>query len=495
MTAPVLAGSRTTRTVVAGALLVFAAPLMALLVAGGQSGIALGLLLAIPGLVFLYRNPFIALPIWLLVTPLVTETSGAGLLRKVFWVFHRGLPLLAVLAVLVAALSGKRRLPRLGWAELAIAGYVVISLVSIAYTSGTALTTFYLFFDRVLAPVSIYLLVRLLEPTEEQLKKLVTPLAIFIAIQTFIGMASWVAPGMLPDHWLERLGTRTIGSLGHPNVFGVSMLTAALVMIHALHTDSERPRQRRWLFGVAIVMVFMTFSRASWVAGAVVVLGLWAVYRRFMTRFLIVGTIAISLLVAVGTIGGQMQFARDRLLAEESALSRLPVVYASVRMFGAKPLTGWGYGNFDKFDRSFQGQVGDIVFPEKDHASHNLYLTILAEQGLPGLVLFLGPAIWWFVRYRRGRANLESDGFANRKLLALLWLALVAHLVVNNFSNMRVEFGLGMWWLTLGLVGSLEARTKKTVEVQIRDGGRLQGLMTRHRLRLSRPEETSWQGR
>jgi hypothetical protein len=90
---------------------------------------------------------------------------------------------------------------------------------------------------------------------------------------------------------------------------------------------------------------------------------------------------------------------------------------------------------------------------------------------------------------------LASEGFANRKLLALLWLALLAHLVVNNFSNMRVEFGLGLWWLTLGLVGSLEARVTQRTGVTLEDGGRLQGLMTRHRHRLAQPEELSWQDR
>jgi hypothetical protein len=43
----------------------------------------------------------------------------------------------------------------------------------------------------------------------------------------------------------------------------------------------------------------------------------------------------------------------------------------------------------------------------------------------------------------------------SRKLVGIMWLALLAHVVVNNFSNMKVVYGLGLWWLTLGLIASL----------------------------------------
>ena len=35
-----------------------------------------------------------------------------------------------------------------------------------------------------------------------------------------------------------------------------------------------------------------------------------------------------------------------------------------------------------------------------------------------------------------------------------LWLVIAAFVIVNNFSVMKVTFGLGLWWLTLGLIGS-----------------------------------------
>jgi hypothetical protein len=35
---------------------------------------------------------------------------------------------------------------------------------------------------------------------------------------------------------------------------------------------------------------------------------------------------------------------------------------------------------------------------------------------------------------------------------------LASHVVVNNYANMHVEWGLGLWWITLGLIASLTER-------------------------------------
>jgi O-antigen ligase len=129
-------------------------------------------------------------------------------------------------------------------------------------------------------------------------------------------------------------------------------------------------------------------------------------------------------------------------------------MYASLRMFAAKPVFGWGFGNFDKYDRQFQARVGDIVNAERDHASHNVYLTLLAEQGIIGFVFFLFPVFWWFWQSLKAWPLLPKQGFWSRKLLVILWAELLFHVVVNNFSNMRAVYGLGIWWVTLALIAT-----------------------------------------
>ena len=50
---------------------------------------------------------------------------------------------------------------------------------------------------------------------------------------------------------------------------------------------------------------------------------------------------------------------------------------------------------------------------------------------------------------------MPSQGFLSRKLLIVLWLIALNYIVVTNFSNMRVVFGLGLWWVTLGLIAHM----------------------------------------
>jgi O-antigen ligase len=124
-------------------------------------------------------------------------------------------------------------------------------------------------------------------------------------------------------------------------------------------------------------------------------------------------------------------------------------------MFLARPIFGWGFSNFDRYDREFQGRVGDLVNPEKDHASHNLYLTLLAEQGLTGFFLYVSPIVWCAILSLIALPRMPTGGFWSRKLLLVLWLVVVYFVVINNFFNVIVVYSLGLWWITLALLANL----------------------------------------
>jgi O-antigen ligase len=435
-------------------------------IAAGQWYVALGLILLVPGVMLLHRYRLAVIAIWLLAAPFVIETDS-GAVRKLFWVLHRGLPLAAVIVIGLGILSdARRRRIRLGWPEVLMAGYVVASLVSIATTSADPLTTAYLFYDRVFIPMCLYLLIRLVEPEESDVKRLIPVAAFILLTQTAVGILSWIVPGALPTAWLGLAGARTTGSLVHPNVFAVTLLFCGMLALHGALSVPRRP-SARWaligLFVLSLIMVFLTFSRASWLAGIVVIGGLAFVYPRAMRRLVAVAVPILAVVLVTGAISGTGEIASDRFLSEsseESALSRLPVALASVRMFSEKPLVGWGYENFNVYDRRFQETVGGY-FPDKDTSSHNVYLTLLAEQGILGLVLFLGPAIWWLVRTPSALRNMPTEGFLSRRLLIILWLVMATFFTVNQFSNMRVTFGLGVWWVTLGMIAALVDRHRR----------------------------------
>lgn len=458
------------------AIALAAAVIVASVVVGYLVGAGLGLvagvlLLALPLANWLLRRPAAAVALWLLITPFVVATDGGGL-RKVYWLSHRLLPVLALAIVVLAVVAriNPERLPRLRWPEFAMAAYVVISFLSVLHTSNDAVATSYQLYDRVVVPMVLYLIVRLARPDDSQLRRVVAVFVFLLLSQTLIGLLGWVAPDFLPSAWQgwtparSRLGTRTVGSLRHPNVYGTTVLIAGLFLLHFVLTRRSRSGRQPVLvptFGLALVMAFMTYSRATWLAAIVVVLGVVVTYPRFGLRFLVVAGLTVLALLSSNLMAEQVQFAQNRFrsqASEHSALSRLPVIHASLQMAQARPLLGWGYGNFDRFSPEFQGRVGTFIVPDREHASHNLYLTILAEQGVVGLFLYVGPVVYWLLASRAAWGRLPAHGLISRKLLMVLWLALASHVIVNNYSNMRVVYGLGLWWLILGMIASVVSR-------------------------------------
>jgi O-antigen ligase len=421
--------------------------------------VVFGLLLAIPAFIFLQRYPFMAVMVWLILDPfLITAPSSAG--RMVYWMIHRALPPLAVGVIVLndyVLRLNQRRLPKMGLAELAMAGYVVASLVSIILLNDSPQATAYLFYDRVFSPMCLYLVVRLSTPNEQDMRRMI-PIVFFVCVsQSAIGILSWFAPQALPSAWLTKAGARATGSLQSPSVYTSTLVFAGLLVFHsALNRKHDMVRLSYWgAFVLGFLGVFLSFSRASWLSGLMIITGLLFLYPRAMARLIVVGLIIA--LLGRGMFADQIHFAYERLSseeAEESALSRLPVAYAGLRMFQTKPFFGWGYENFNRYDKQFQGVVANVA-PDKDHSSHNVYLTILAEQGVIGLLLFLTPLIGWFVSSIRIIPQMPKQGFWSRNLLITFWLMILHQTVVNNFSNMRVVFGLGLWWVTLGLIANL----------------------------------------
>jgi O-antigen ligase len=441
------------------------------LVAVDRWHMALALVLALPTFVVLHRYPLAAITVWLVVSPLVSATDGSGV-RQVYWVVHRTLPVAALAALVVGALLGlrARELPRLGWAEALMGGYVVVTLLSIGYTAPDARANAYVLYDTVVVPMCLYLLVRLSDPDEEDVRRLVPAVVFILGTQAAVALLSWNAPEVLPDEWTRKAGQRTTGTLRSADVFGTTMVFCGLFLLH-VGARARQPLRRVGaiaLFFLAMFMVFLTFSRASWLAGLVAATGALLIYRRHLGKLALFVVPVIVVVWASGLLSQQFDLAEYRISSaqsEESALSRLPAAQAALRMVDNEPLVGWGYQNFDLYSRPFQGQVGDLVGAAQPHASHNLYLTTLAEQGIVGFVLFVGPVVFWLMRTQSAMPYLPRAGLIGRDLVVALWLIVAAYHVTNNFSRMHVTTGLGLFWITLGLLASVVERHRTNAGV------------------------------
>lgn len=439
----------------------FSSLVSAFLIVRGNWYIAMGLILAVPGMVILFKYPLFGVFLWLGAAQFLMVVDSTQI-RRVYWIIHRFVPLLCLGLLLIRRffLSGKRRLPKLGLSEFALLGYIVASIISIVFSHEDSIAMLILFYDRIFIPLCLYMVVFLSVPRLQDYKILIF-IVLFIAVsQSMIGILSWIAPQALPDMWLAWVGSRTIGSLSNPSVYTAALLFAGLILFQAGRTVSSKRMRFTYLsaFILTVLCVFLSLSRASWLGGLLVGFGLMFIYPRFMLRF---GLIVVVLAILLGSflLLGDSSLIQDRFYSEQSeqsALSRLPVTLASIKMFATKPVFGWGYGNFDLYDRQFyDNTVGSFTADNKDHSSHNYFLTLLAEQGIVGFTLYMLPLFILLSRSIREYAGMPDQGLLNKKFLVILWLVIVNLIVLNNFTNLKVVYGVGLWWITLGLIAGL----------------------------------------
>lgn len=195
------------------------------------------------------------------------------------------------------------------------------------------------------------------------------------------------------------------------------------------------------LLGVIALGLFLTASRGAWIAG-IVTLALWPLIARAKARR--AGLIAVAGAVFAGLIvsSGWALFARpDRLDLYRHSLSL-------VRDF---PFTGIGLG--DQFAAVLSQHALLIQVPFLTY-SHNLFLDLWLEQGLPGAVTWVAlVAALLTVAIAGERAELGS-GFRGA------WLGLLA-IVIHGLSDARQSVDAWTWLPFFALLGLVAARLRR----------------------------------
>jgi O-antigen ligase len=124
--------------------------------------------------------------------------------------------------------------------------------------------------------------------------------------------------------------------------------------------------------------------------------------------------------------------------AEYSAEQRFAILKTGWRIFTDHPLTGVGIGCYNDANAVYAPKLG-----ARD--AHNTYISLAAEMGFPGLLLWLGLVGSVLAQVRRRRAALEADDGT----LQVVWIerAAIAYLVAAFFASYA---GLTMFYLFLG---------------------------------------------
>ena len=382
--------------------------------------------------------------------PISAGGVTSNLLVPLYFVVAAG-----ALAFIVTTLRGRAPPPHedstpggpIRWLDWLLAGYVVLYALQAAYSAKftTALQQVVFFY----VPFALaYCLLRRLDWTQRLTRTclaLLAGLAVLFALVGFVEYETktiFLNPKLVAANQLHAYFT--VNSVFFdPNIFGRFL---ALVMILLASVVLYARRRRTVLVTGAVlailwVALLLTLSRSS-IGALLVGLGTLAAVRWRVGRAVFIAAGVVALVAAVIAIT-PTTFGLNQGLNGASS-GRPGLVTGGLDLFKQRPLWGYGSGSFETEFAARHHEIGETT-----SASHTIPVTIAAEQGLIGELVYVGLVVAALVvLFRRCRSD------PARVAIAAAFLALLFHtLLYADFLEDPIT------WTLLAIGSALAARS------------------------------------
>ncbi len=248
---------------------------------------------------------------------------------------------------------------------------------------------------------------------------------------------------------------RSYGTMPHANILAAFLgfgLIAAVYLLYQVKRPWSRIGFAAGFFFILAGLIF-TFSRSGWIVSGLTVAALlvYGLFRKGSRRQSIA---LVIVLLATGAflvpVGGWLIFARtgfsaaepsvaDRVAYDRIGLLKFPETYPLGVGMKNQVLTAEKDGWYGSFGLKYSFQIQPI---------HNIYLLMMAETGILGLVVFLALlAVLFCEKFRAWLETKDSDPwFALVLVVGTLVFGLVDHFYWDLWS------GQLMFWLALGIL-------------------------------------------
>ncbi|MCM1975908.1 O-antigen ligase [Streptomyces sp. G1] len=331
----------------------------------------------------------------------------------------------------------------------------------------------------VLVPAAVLLLVR----DRGDLRLLAWSLVALAGWQGAVGVHQYMT-GTGASYQGEPV--RAVGTFGAQDVMGMATVVSfGLVCAVGLALGRTPVRQRVAAALCALVLLLplaLSFSRGAWIATAVTctVQLLLAGLRRALA---VGATVTAAAVILVGGFGVGSAMLQERIISitqvtdapDQSVTDRYTMWAAAAGMWREQPLTGVGLKGFPEYRDAHASlalsagsdtEGAGAAFRKQPLLSpHNMYLLVLAEQGLIGLLALAGGwlallvcAVRRVVRVRAHGPGLDCGLVACGLLVWQLTDFAYADIGGPSTVLMAVCLGMAAWWALAPRTGEVEAR-------------------------------------
>ncbi len=205
-----------------------------------------------------------------------------------------------------------------------------------------------------------------------------------------------------------------------------------------------------------LVGIFLTYTRSIWMAAMAIVVVLVLTLLHGKARITTVGLMFFAGLLGGLIVGPNLvAFKREYSAAEtlESTRMRGAFAYVSWKMIQDRPLMGYGFNQFQVYNRSYLDDRTTNIRLEsiRGYVHHNSFLSLLTDLGLIGGILFtlasvaMIRGIWFLLASPRAPPLARCTAIFSACVLASHVIQMAFHEV--SFSSIEyalLMFGLGL---------------------------------------------------
>lgn len=280
----------------------------------------------------------------------------------------------------------------------------------------------------------------------------------------------------------DHLGYRSCGPIGDPNYY-------AQVLVFLLPLAIDRLWSVRkfhlfiipaWVFFTCGLAFVFTYSRGGFIALIVVLMLMGIRVIRHRINLLNIGVTVALLLVMIQFIPSQYinrtsttfrlfwplntknpvaeiesvknlkkkEIIKDRLVADYGFRGRLSENIIGWQLFTDHPFFGVGIGNYEAYYQRYS-QLLEIDPRKEDRETHNLYLEIAAETGVPGLITFSIILVIILRGLRKARKTLiKADMKDDAKMVMAFNTGIIGYLTAALFLHAAF---VGIFWMIVGI--------------------------------------------
>ena len=237
--------------------------------------------------------------------------------------------------------------------------------------------------------LSYFVVINTIE-NKKQFKFILYVFSIAAVITAFYGLYQYMFGDLYSQAWLDKemfedIKMRVYSTFENPNVYGEYLILAIPIIVGLLWTEKGIFKKLFWLgsLGVTMLALALTFSRGCWL-GIILAIGLLAIM--IDRRFILLGIVALLFLPFVLPESIINRFLSIGNMGDSSTSYRVYIWMGTLAMLADYWFSGIGLG-ITSFNTIYPiYSYNNISAPH----SHNLYLQLVVEFGIVGLIIFLG---------------------------------------------------------------------------------------------------------